>query len=391
MSGRIRLLVAGGVTGGHLFPGIAFADALRERVPNAEVRFLSTGRPLEVRALFRAGYPLETVAFGGVKGLGARGALRSGGRFPVAVARAWRIARDFRPHLVLGVGGYASVPGVLAGRLSGALTLLHEQNVQPGMATRLLAPLAHRIYTAFEPTPGLPPGRTRPMGNPVRAAIRNAAGSPLPEGPFTLLVVGGSQGARGINRAVIAIYPALARAGVRIFHQTGPADFAEAEVAFEAAGVSGEVRPFFGDMARRYRACHLLVCRSGASTAAEIAVVGRGAILVPFPHAADDHQTANARILAESGAGMLVPEATLDGPGLARRVLDLADDPERVAEMARAARRLGRPDAAPQMVEDGLGLLTRRAPRTSRCSGSDIPASRRAVSFSSDSGPVRNR
>ncbi|MFP4032692.1 MAG: undecaprenyldiphospho-muramoylpentapeptide beta-N-acetylglucosaminyltransferase [Desulfococcaceae bacterium] len=356
MSGRIRLLVAGGVTGGHLFPGIAFADALRERVPNAEVRFLSTGRSLEVQALARAGYPLDAVAFGGVKGLGARGSLRTVGRLPLALTRARRIVNRFKPDLVLGVGGYASVPGVLAGRLGGALTLLHEQNVHPGLATRLLAPLAHRIYTAFDRAPGLPAKRVRPMGNPVRSAIRRVAGAPLPEGPFTLLVAGGSQGARGVNRAVAEALPALTRAGIRVIHQTGETDFPRVQAAFEAAGAVGEVRPFFGDMARRYQDAHLLVCRSGASTVAEITVVGRGALLVPFPHAADDHQTANARALADAGAGVLVPEATLDGPGLARRVLDLAGDSERLAVMARAAKRLGRPDAAPRMVADVLAM-----------------------------------
>lgn len=364
MSAPIKLLVAGGVTGGHLFPGIAFADALRERVPAAEVRFLSTGRPLEVQALARAGYPLDAVAFGGVKGLGARGALRTVGRLPIALAQARRYANRFGPDLVLGVGGYASVPGVLAGRLGGALTLLHEQNVHPGLATKLLAPLARRIYTTFDQAPGLPAARVRPMGNPVRSAIRQAAGASLPDGPFTLLVVGGSQGARGINRAVVEALPALTRAGIRLVHQTGEADFPQVQAAFGAAGAAGEVQPFFGDMARRYREAHLLVCRSGASTVAEITVVGRGALLVPFSHAADDHQTANARTLAEAGAGVLLPEAVLDGHDLARRVLELAENPDRVVAMAAAAGRLGRPDAAARMAADALDLLARRSSQT---------------------------
>jgi UDP-N-acetylglucosamine--N-acetylmuramyl-(pentapeptide) pyrophosphoryl-undecaprenol N-acetylglucosamine transferase len=363
MNAPIRLLVAGGVTGGHLFPGVAFADALRERVPGAEVRFLGTGRPLEVQALSRAGYPLDAVAFGGVKGLGARGALRAAGQFPLALTHARRHVNLFKPHLVLGVGGYASVPGVLAGRLSGALTLLHEQNVHPGLATRLLAPLAHRIYTTFDQAPGLPAERVRPMGNPVRSAIRQAAGASLPAGPFTLLVAGGSQGARGINRAVVDALPALARAGIRVIHQTGETDFPRVQAAFQAAGAAGEVHPFLGDMARRYRDAHLLVCRSGASTVAEITVVGRGALLVPFPHAADDHQTANAQTLAKAGAGELLPESELTGSDLARRVLGLADNPDRVAAMAAAARGLGRPDAAARMAADALDLLARRPRR----------------------------
>jgi UDP-N-acetylglucosamine--N-acetylmuramyl-(pentapeptide) pyrophosphoryl-undecaprenol N-acetylglucosamine transferase len=356
-------MVAGGVTGGHLFPGVAAADAVRERVPDARALFVSTGRPLEAAALARAGYPLRTIPFGGVKGMGAGGALRTGGRFPPALARALRIAREFRPHIVLGVGGYASVPGVLAGRMAGALTLLHEQNVHPGVATRLLARIAHRIYTSFPEAPGLPPGRVRTVGNPVRAEIRAAAGASLPDGPFTVLVVGGSQGARGINRAVGAALPDLVAAGIRLVHQTGEADYPMAAAAFEAAGADGEVRPFFGDMARRYRACHLVVSRSGASTAAEITVVGRGAVLVPFPHAADDHQTANARALAAAGAAALIPERELDGPTLARTLIDYAGRPDRVGAMARAARSRGNPDAAPRMAADALALL-HRAPNS---------------------------
>ena len=355
----LRLLVAGGVTGGHLFPGIATADAVRERVPDARVLFVSTGRPLEAAALDRAGYPLRTVPFGGVKGLGAGGALRTGGRLPLALSRALRIVREFQPHIVLGVGGYASVPGVLAGRMAGALTLLHEQNVHPGVATRLLAKSAHRIYTSFPEAPGLSAGRVRVVGNPVRAEVRAAAGAPLPDGPFTVLVVGGSQGARGINRAVAAALPDLVVAGIRLVHQTGEADYPMAAAAFEAAGADGEVRPFFGDMARRYRACHLLVSRSGASTVAEITVVGRGALLVPFPYAADDHQTANARALAAAGAAVLIPEGELDGLTLARTLIDFAGRPDRVVAMARAARGRGNPDAAPRMAADALALLHR--------------------------------
>jgi UDP-N-acetylglucosamine--N-acetylmuramyl-(pentapeptide) pyrophosphoryl-undecaprenol N-acetylglucosamine transferase len=219
--------------------------------------------------------------------------------------------------------------------------------------------VAHRIYTAFPEVRGLPADRVRFVGNPVRAAIRDAAGAPLPEGPFAVLVVGGSQGARGINRAVAEALPALVRAGIRLMHQTGEADFSAMEAAFRAAGASGEVRPFFADMARRYRACHLVLSRSGASTAAEIAAVGRGAVLVPFPFAADDHQTANARALVAAGAAETIPESALDGDALARILVRLADRPAQVAAMARAARTLGRPDAASRMVADILALSER--------------------------------
>jgi UDP-N-acetylglucosamine:LPS N-acetylglucosamine transferase len=236
MDRPVRLLVAGGVTGGHLFPGIAAADALRDRIPDARVLFVSTGRPLERAALARAGYPLRVVPFGGIKGRGFGGAMRTLAGLPLALFRALRIVREFEPDIVLGLGGYASVPGVLAARPGGALAVLHEQNVRPGAANRLLARVAHRIYTAFPEVRGLPADRVRFVGNPVRAAIRDAAGAPLPEGPFAVLVVGGSQGARGINRAVAEALPALVRAGIRLMHQTGEADFSAMEAAFRAAG-----------------------------------------------------------------------------------------------------------------------------------------------------------
>ena len=358
------MIVAGGGTGGHLFPGIAVAQAFMARYPNSQVMFFNAGRPLEIEVLTRLGWPWQSIPIEGIKGRGFWQQLTAALKIPRAIWLSGRKIRQYKAHAVLGVGGYSAGPVVVAAWLQGVPTALHEQNQLPGMTNRLLRRIVDRIYLTFtDDCARFDPAKTLVTGNPVRdeIVVLGDQALPKPEGAaFTVLVVGGSQGAQAINQAMLEAVPSLkVIPGLRIVHQTGLQDETLVQQAYARAGLTAEVRAFFNDMAGQYQQADLIVCRAGATTVAEITAIGKAAVFVPFPFAADDHQTHNAQALVEAGAAEMIAQKDLNGQLLADRIIDHAQNRRRLAEMAANARSLGRPEAALRIVNDLLELIKR--------------------------------
>ena len=345
-----RLIIAGGGTGGHLFPGLAVAQALATN-GEAHVLFVGSTYGIEATVIPRTSFPFQALAISGLRGRGLRGALRFAAQLPIALLQAWRVIGSFRPSVVLGLGGYSSVPIVVVAWLRGVPTVLMEQNVRPGLANRLLGYIAQRVCTAFaESAEFFPAGRAVQTGNPVRPlASSKYSSSDL----FTIFVFGGSQGAHTINMAAVDAASILREhlPGLRMIHQTGTADVEWVERRYRELGVAAEVLAFIDDMASAYGRADLVVCRAGASTLAELATLGKPSLLVPYPFAADDHQRANADVLLRHGAAECIESSALSGECLAARVLDLARDRARLQAMGTAARQLAIPDAAQRVVE----------------------------------------
>jgi UDP-N-acetylglucosamine--N-acetylmuramyl-(pentapeptide) pyrophosphoryl-undecaprenol N-acetylglucosamine transferase len=354
-----RVLVAGGGTGGHLFPGVAVIEELRRRMPSLEVTFVGTARGIESRVLPGMGESLEILDVTPLKGTTTAGLVASLMRLPRAWARCVSILRAKKPDIVLGVGGYASGPMLIAAATLGIPTAILEQNAHVGLTNRLLAPMVGRAYLTFEETRATFGDKARIVGNPVRRAFVDAARIALsdPDGfearARKLLVIGGSQGAKRLNETVpSALAKALAGSNLEVVHQTGAAMVDTVRAEYERLGLRAEVVPFIDDMARAYASAQLVVARAGATTLAEVCAIGRPVVLVPYPHAADDHQTKNAEALERAGAAVAIAESALDEAGLAATVRGLVADSERREAMAHAARRHGRPEAAASIVDD---------------------------------------
>ncbi|WP_440996895.1 undecaprenyldiphospho-muramoylpentapeptide beta-N-acetylglucosaminyltransferase [Arhodomonas sp. SL1] len=347
MSGAV-LILAGG-TGGHVFPALAVAEELRRR--DIPVAWMGTRRGLEARVVPESGIPFHPIAVRGLRGRGPMDAVTAPAMLLRALAQAIRVVTRLRPRLVLGMGGYVAGPGALAAWLLRRPLVIHEQNAVPGMTNRRLARLATRVLTGFDrPFPGAPAARF--TGNPVRADVCRL---PPPQERFAgreggaarLLVLGGSLGAKALNEAVPAAVTALA-AGRRplVRHQAGERTLDLARQAYADAGIDAEVTPFIEDMAGAYGWADLVICRAGALTVAELAAAGVGSILVPYPHAVDDHQAANAGYLTEAGAAEMIRQQDLAVDGLGRRLDALLGDRGALETMARRARERGRPEAA---------------------------------------------
>lgn len=352
-----RVLIAGGGTGGHLFPGIAVANELVRRF-GTEVRFVGSTHGIERTAVPRAGYQVELLPMRGLRREGATGLLRAAWRIPASVLAALRLVGVFRPQLVIGVGGYASFPAVLAAFLRRVPVVLLEQNASPGAATRALAPLARRVCVSFPQTKETMGERAVVTGNPVRggAALGEAVGQGDPaderaERPARILVFGGSAGAHHLNEVVPA---ALAAVGHRleIVHQTGAADRDAVEAAYRDLGLVAGVHAFIDDMVAQYRRADLVICRAGATTIAELTALGVAAILVPFPFAAGDHQRLNGQALVNAGAAWMILDRELAPERLADTVRGALADPAKIAETRRCARALGHPDATARVVDE---------------------------------------
>ena len=351
MNPRPILIMAGG-TGGHVFPALAVAQELRRA--GVPVTWLGTRRGLEARVVPEAGYPVEWIRVSGLRGKGVARLLAAPFMLAVALLQALWVMLKLRPRAVLGMGGFVTGPGGVMAWATRRPLLIHEQNSVAGLSNRLLAPLARRVMEAF---PGAMPARYHPIhtGNPVRRAI---AALPPPEvrfegreGPFRLLVLGGSLGAQALNEtlpAALARIPETDRPQVR--HQTGTRNIDAARAAYAEAGVEAGLEPFIGDMAEAYAWADLVVCRAGALTIAELTAAGVGAVLVPYPHAVDDHQTGNARFMERNGAALIVQQSDLDAAGLARLLQGFMADRGRVLDMARAARALAMPHAAEEVA-----------------------------------------
>lgn len=343
------MIVAGGGTGGHLFPGLAVAEEMAAR--GAEVLFVGSAFGIEATAIPRTRFRFEPLVVRGARGRGIRGVLAFARQFPAAMLRARHIVRESKPDVVLGLGGYGSVPVVLAAWSTGVPSVLMEQNVHPGLANRCLAHVARRVCTTFEESASFfPPGKAVQTGNPVRRLVAVAASAST---GFTVFVFGGSQGAHTINVAAVDAAGILREKlrELRIVHQTGAADEGWVRRRYQEMGVAAEVLPFVHDMGTAYGQADVVVCRAGATTLAELASVGRPAILVPYPHAADDHQRRNAAVLQAGGAAELILDRDLTGSLLADRLLALATDVSRLREMGRAVQHFAMPDAAAHVAD----------------------------------------
>src|SRR3954463_4343326 len=341
----MRAILAGGGTGGHVIPALAIAQELRSRY-GAEVAFIGTERGIETRLVPKAGFELHLIEVGGLKNVSFATRMKTLLALPMAVVRSWQILQAFRPQVVIGVGGYASGPAMLAASLSSIPTVAFEPNVVPGMANRAVAPLVSIAVVHFEETAEYF-RRSVVTGVPVRKAFFHLPERAADAAP-TLLVFGGSQGAAAINKVVIESLPQLATRvpGLHIIHQTGERDYKPAQAAYLRAPLAAEVSAFIADMPQAFARADLIICRSGASTVAEVAAAAKPAIFVPFPRAADDHQLRNAQALASRGAALLIPEAELTRERLVEAVAGLMTDVQARKRMGAAARTMAHTDAA---------------------------------------------
>lgn len=355
----MRAILAGGGTGGHVIPALAIAQELQKKYA-AQVLFLGTARGIENRLVPTAGYRLRLIQVGALKNVNLATRLKTAFDLPRAIWDSWRLLSEFLPDVVIGVGGYASGPMMLVAALIGVPTLAFEPNVVPGFANRLVAPMVSAAAVHFEQT-GRYFRRFRVTGVPVRRAFFEALAQT--NHPPTLLVFGGSQGAHAINQAVIDALPQIkARLpGLRIIHQTGERDYNDAQAKYLGCGVSAEVQPFIDDMPNVFAGADLLVCRSGASTVAEVTAAGKPAIFVPFPRAADDHQRVNAQALENAGAAIVLEESRLNRETLVEAITMLLNDRRRLEKMGAAARKLAHPNAATEIAEMAGSLAAIRS------------------------------
>lgn len=354
-----RVIVAGGGTGGHLYPGIAVARAMLRRDAALRVSFVGTERGIEHRVVPQEGFELDLIRSAGLKGKSAGAVARGMGVLPLSGVDAWRVLSRRRPSLVIGVGGYSSGPVVALAALRGVPTLLLEQNAMPGLANRMLARLVDAAAVTYEASLPWFHGHGVVTGNPVRDAFLSVPPRPVGGPGRTLLVFGGSQGARAINQAMVAAAPHIrdVPGALAIVHQTGPGDEESVRKGYRTAGIEAEVHAYLDDMPRRIGDADLLVCRAGATTLAELTAAGRAAVLIPFPEATDDHQRKNAAALAEAGAAVVVDERELTPSGLAATISGLLADDGRRAELAARAKTLARPDAAEQIATRAFALM----------------------------------
>jgi UDP-N-acetylglucosamine--N-acetylmuramyl-(pentapeptide) pyrophosphoryl-undecaprenol N-acetylglucosamine transferase len=339
----MRAILAGGGTGGHVIPAIAIAQQLKNEY-GAEVLFIGTARGIENRLVPAAGFPLRLVQVGALKNVSLATRAKTFFALPGAVLEARRILTEFRPGVVIGVGGYASGPAMMAAILKRIPTMAFEPNFVPGFANRVVAPFVKAAAVHFEET-GKYFHDCKVTGVPVRSAFFEKASQPSTP---TVLVFGGSQGAHAINQAVIESAPELLGRvpGLHIIHQTGERDYNGALAAYANFGGAVEVHRFIDDMPAMFARASLLICRSGASTVAEIASAGKPAVFVPFPRAADDHQKRNAQALERAGAAVMIDEANLNRETMVSTVSSLLGDPSRLQKMGEAARKLSHPNAA---------------------------------------------
>jgi UDP-N-acetylglucosamine--N-acetylmuramyl-(pentapeptide) pyrophosphoryl-undecaprenol N-acetylglucosamine transferase len=345
------ILIAAGGTGGHLFPGIAVADELKARDPETRVVFVGTPRGLESRLVPQAGYELEMLPILPLNGVGPVRLLKGLLALPWAMLKAVQLVRRLRPFAVLGVGGYAGGPTVLVAALLGIPTVILEPNAKPGFTNRVLKPFVRHAACSYDEARREFGSKGVVTGNPVRGGFAKLAPKwHVP--PMTLLAFGGSQGARIINKTLAAALPLLpGRDQVRIVHQTGPASHDEVAAAYKTAGREAEVLAFLDDMQARFAQADLVLCRSGATTAAELTAAGKASVLVPFALAADDHQRSNARALESAGAARMIEEKDLTPERLAAVLGELLGDTARLTAMEEAARKLARPDAAARVAD----------------------------------------
>lgn len=358
----MRIIVSGGGTGGHLFPGIAFATGMQQRVPGCRVMFIGTRRMMDQKALSGYDFELDSIKCMGLKGMGIRHRFQSVLQLIPALFEARRIIKQFMPDLVFGVGGYVTGPVLLAARLCGVPLCIHEQNSVPGLANKVLSRLVNRIFLSMPCQYSFPREKTVMTGNPVRQEIIAAAlvKEASSKKNMTILVLGGSQGAHRVNSLVTEAAEELVKEygeSITIIHQTGIADEDEVRTIYERMGFQAEVQPFFQDMAALYSRADLVVSRAGATTLAELSVMGLPALLIPYPFAADDHQKTNALFYQDGGGARMFLEDELSGEKLAGEIKGLLNDPELLVKMAVNMKEMGKPEATDSIINECLSLI----------------------------------
>jgi UDP-N-acetylglucosamine--N-acetylmuramyl-(pentapeptide) pyrophosphoryl-undecaprenol N-acetylglucosamine transferase len=377
---RKRVVIAGGGTGGHLYPGIALAKALKRQDMDIEVSFVGTQKGIEAKVLPREGFELKTIFSAGL--LGKKGINRwmSWVKLPVGTAQSMCFLINKRPDLVVGVGGYASGPLVLSAWILRVPILIHEQNSIPGLTNKWLGKIANKVAVSFKDSAKyFTKDKVEVTGNMIREEISQ----PQEEQPkkhvgvFHVLVLGGSQGAHSINIAMMEALEKLAskRGNIHITHQTGESDFEMVKQRYESSELSHDVRPFIDDMAEQYRKASLVICRAGATTLAEVTACGKVSVLIPYPHAAHNHQEKNARILNSANAGELVLDQELSGDRIAQSVIRAMEDPQRLAEMEKNSYQLGNRDATEKVRQICMELLedaNQKSGRTGKMQGNHV-------------------
>ncbi|MCX5849966.1 MAG: undecaprenyldiphospho-muramoylpentapeptide beta-N-acetylglucosaminyltransferase [Deltaproteobacteria bacterium] len=360
----MRVVIAGGGTGGHLFPGIAIAEEFLIRNDKSRVIFIGTEKGIESKLLSQLGYELREIDIEGVKGRGIKALMKVVYQIPKSLWQSRRILKQFRPHIVVGVGGYASGPAVLAAHFMSIPTAIAEQNAIPGVTNKILGNFTDKIFITYEQTRTyFPQAKVIFSGNPVRASLAAQHGKEKKERDYwQLLIFGGSQGAEAINKSVIDMLPQLQgmKDKVRVLHQTGSRQLEEVRNAYEQFGIQAEVTPFIVGMAEAYAEADLIICRAGATSLAEITAAGKAAILIPYPWAANDHQLKNAQALAAEGAAVVIPERELSGVKLFGAVENLLQDEQKLKQMENNSLRMSKLDAAATIVDACIELMAGR-------------------------------
>jgi UDP-N-acetylglucosamine--N-acetylmuramyl-(pentapeptide) pyrophosphoryl-undecaprenol N-acetylglucosamine transferase len=351
----MRVMIAAGGTGGHIYPGIAVAKEIMRRDPASQVRFVGTRRGLETRLVPQSGFELSLIESAGLKNVGMLARVRGMILLPKSFLAARRLIKEFRPDVVIGAGGYVSGPVLLTAALLNVPTLAMESNALPGWTNRVLARFVKRAAVSFESAVPYFRGTAVVTGNPVRREFFDIPLKSRDASHFSVLVFGGSQGARAINEAMVAALPHLSvyKNALRITHQTGEADFEKVQKGYASASwiEHADVRRYIDDMVAAFAISDLIIARAGATTSAELLAAGKAAIMIPFPLAADDHQRKNAEALEAEGAARMILQSDLTGERLAAEIARLISAPDSITRMETASRKLARGDAAQKIVD----------------------------------------
>ncbi len=356
----MRIIIAAGGTGGHLFPGIALAEEFKIKNEGSKVLFIGTTREMEKRILSPQDFIFKSLEVSSLKGKNLFDMLKSLISIPKSIFKSIIIIKNFNPDLVIGLGGYVSGPVVLAAALMGFKTAIHEQNTFPGLTNRILNKITHLIFVSFEQSLSyFPKGKTMLSGNPIRKQCSEALSSRSLRSPFTLLILGGSLGSHQINCAMIDALEDLLpiRDKIKIIHQTGGKDLSLVKEAYQNKGFSAEVSTFIDQIVNAYQQASLVISRAGATTLAELMAQRRASILIPYPLAANQHQHLNAMAVVSQKAALMIDPEQITGKRLAELILNLYQHPEHLSEMENNAGKLGRPKAAQEIVDHCYKLI----------------------------------
>ena len=361
---EVRSIIAGGGTGGHLFPGLAIANEFCRRYEGAKILFVTGRKKMESDILSRTNFLQSSIDVEGLKGRGWVKGLKTLIKLPLSFFQSFSIIKGFSPSVVIGVGGYSSGPVCMVAKLMGIPSAIHEQNSYPGLTNRLLCRVVDRVFISFEESRAhFSGGELLLTGNPIREEFLSEDKAERSDNKtFTTLILGGSQGARVINRTIVEALSILKEKGkdLCVIHQTGESDYSEVVKTYEQARVEGEVLPFIEDMSRAYDRADLVISRAGATTVSELAALGKPSILIPYPHAANRHQETNAQILVKAGGAEMILQETLNPERLTEFLMRYMDDRSVLNEMGIKARKIGRTDAAKVIVDQLMEMIKRR-------------------------------